>query len=131
MLPVAVLPGVADAANAPPRCVPVVQACAPLAPPDDWAGLPAHGQISAAAADCIAWAARAALCGEAAVVVTAPIHKEAFSAAGLTYPGHTEYLQALAAEHLGRSVAQVPVRMMLANPELQTVLVSIGIAPGH
>ena len=131
MLPVAVLAGVADAANAPPRCVPVVQACAPLAPPDDWAGLPAHGQISAAAgraaADCIAWAARAALCGEAAAVVTAPIHKEAFSAAGLTYPGHTEYLQALAAEHLGRSVAEVPVRMMLANPELQTVLVSIHV----
>ena len=131
MMPVAVLADVADAANVPPRCVPVVQACAPLALPDDWAGLPAHGQISAAAgraaADSIAWAARAALRGEAAAVVTAPIHKEAFSAAGLTYPGHTEYLQALAAEHLGCSVTELPVRMMLANPELQTVLVSIHV----
>lgn len=134
LLPVAVLAGLADAAGVPPHCVPVVQACAPLAALDaagGWASLPAPGQISAAAgraaADCIAWAAHATLRGEAAAVVTAPIHKEAFSAAGLTYPGHTEYLQALAAEHLGRTVADVPVRMMLANPELQTVLVSIHV----
>ena len=131
MLPVAVLAGLADAAGVPPHCVPVIQACSPLAVAGDWASLPAHGQISAAAgraaADCIAWGAHAALRGQAAAVVTAPIHKEAFSAAGLTYPGHTEYLQALAADYLGRTVADVPVRMMLANPELQTVLVSIHV----
>ncbi len=131
LLPVAVLAGLADVAGVPPHCVPVVQACAPLAAAGDWASLPAHGQISAAAgraaADCIAWGTHAALRGEAAAVVTAPIHKEAFSAAGLTYPGHTEYLQALAADYLGRTVADVPVRMMLANPELQTVLVSIHV----
>ncbi len=130
-VPVAVLSGLDGAQAVPPRCVPVVQACAPLAAADDLAALPACGQVSAlagrAAADCIAWAAQAALSGRAAAVVTAPIHKEAFSAAGLTYPGHTEYLQALAAAHLGRTVADVPVRMMLANPELQTVLVSIHV----
>jgi len=131
LLPVAVLSGLDDVQAVPPRCVPVVQACVPLAAADDLAALPAWGQVSAqagrAAADCIAWAAQAALSGRAAAVVTAPIHKEAFSAAGLTYPGHTEYLQALAAVHVGRDVADVPVRMMLANPELQTVLVSIHV----
>ncbi len=132
LLPVATLADPGDVANLPPHCVPVVQACAPLAgAADDGGGLPAFGRISAlagrAGADSIAWAARAALRGEAAAVVTAPIHKEAFSAAGLSYPGHTEYLQALAAEHAGCALADVPVRMMLANPELQTVLVSIHV----
>ena len=117
-----------DSTRLPPRCIPVVQACQALA----LDALPAFGDISPVAgrmaADSIAWAARAALRGEAAAVVTAPIHKEAFSAAGLAFPGHTEYLQALAAEHAGVPVGQVPVRMMLANPELQTVLVSIHVS---
>ena len=93
---------------------------------------PAWGAISAAAgraaADCITWATREALAGRAAGVVTAPIHKEALAAAGVPFPGHTEMLQALAADHLGLPVAQVPVRMMLANPELKTVLVSIHVS---
>jgi 4-hydroxythreonine-4-phosphate dehydrogenase len=41
------------------------------------------------------------------------------------YPGHTELLQAEAAAHAGVTLAQMPVRMMLANDELRTVLVSI------
>jgi 4-hydroxythreonine-4-phosphate dehydrogenase len=49
--------------------------------------------------------------------VTAPIHKEALHAAGVAFPGHTELLQSLA--------GQPPVRMMLANDELRTVLVTI------
>lgn len=109
----------------PPGALAVVQACAPLAPP-------AFGRISAvagqAAADCIRWAAQAALRGEVAAVVTAPIHKEALAAAGITHPGHTEFLQALAAEHLGVPVARLPVRMMLSCPGLRTVLVSIHVA---
>ena len=40
--------------------------------------------------------------GEAAALVTAPIHKEAFAAAGIAYPGHTEMLQALAAGRAAR-----------------------------
>ena len=59
--------------------------------------------------------------GEIGAVVTAPIHKEAFAAAGIAYPGHTEMLQALAA----RGGVPPPVRMMLANDELRTVLVTI------
>ena len=61
------------------------------------------------------------MAGEVAGIVTAPIHKEALAAAGVGFPGHTEMLQALAATN-----GQVPaVRMMLANDELRTVLVTI------
>ena len=127
LMPVAELNGLADAWNVPQRCVPVVQACAALGPE-----LPVFGRVSAvagrAAAECIAWAARAALAGHASAMVTAPIHKEAFSAAGLHHPGHTEYLQALAAEHAQCGLADLPVRMMLANDELKTVLVSIHVS---
>jgi 4-hydroxythreonine-4-phosphate dehydrogenase len=76
----------------------------------------------------VSWAARAALRGEIAGLVTAPLHKEALSAAGApydAYPGHTELLQAEAAAYLGEPVSKLPVRMMLANDELRTVLVSI------
>jgi 4-hydroxythreonine-4-phosphate dehydrogenase len=68
------------------------------------------------------------LAGDAAALVTAPVHKEALAAAGgwvAGFPGHTEMLQAQAAAFLGRPVGDVPVRMMLANDELKTVLVSI------
>jgi 4-hydroxythreonine-4-phosphate dehydrogenase len=62
--------------------------------------------------------------------VTAPLHKEALAAAGRDrYPGHTELLQAEAAAHLRRAAGQdMPVRMMLANDELRTVLVSIHVS---
>jgi 4-hydroxythreonine-4-phosphate dehydrogenase len=87
------------------------------------------GKISAkagkAAADAVVWAARAALKGQIAALVTAPVHKEALALAGVKFPGHTELLQAEAAAFLGKTVAEVPVRMMLANEELRTVLVSI------
>ena len=90
------------------------------------------GQVSAEAgrmaADAITWAASAALRGEVAAVVTAPLHKKALSLAGIDHPGHTEMLQALAAAHLGLSVADLPVRMMLRSPGLSTVLVSIHVS---
>ena len=94
--------------------------------------LPAFGQVQALAgrmaADCIVAGARAALEGHAAALVTAPIHKEALALAGVDYPGHTELLQACAARHAGVSVVEMPVRMMLANPELRTVLNSIHVS---
>lgn len=87
------------------------------------------GKISAkagkAAADAVVWAAQAALKGQIAALVTAPLHKEALALAGVKFPGHTELLQAEAAAFLGKSIKDVPVRMMLANDELRTVLVSI------
>ena len=127
-LPVAEIDTPAAALTAPPRCVPVLLVV-PRAEPV------ALGQVSAAAGkmagDCVFWAARAALRGEVGAIVTAPLHKEALSAAGAPYslyPGHTELLQAVAAEHLGVPVAELPVRMMLANDELRTVLVSIHVS---
>jgi 4-hydroxythreonine-4-phosphate dehydrogenase len=80
------------------------------------------------AGEAVLWATRAALRGEISAVVTAPLHKEALHAAGAPYdqyPGHTELLQAESARHAGVTVAQMPVRMMLANDELSVVLVSI------
>jgi 4-hydroxythreonine-4-phosphate dehydrogenase len=86
------------------------------------------GVAGRAAADAIRWAAAAVLGGHCSAMVTAPIHKEALAAAGEPYPGHTEMLQALAAEHHGMSIDQMPVRMMLSGPGLRTVLVSIHLA---
>jgi len=91
--------------------------------------LPAFGKISAVAgqlaAESITWATHAALRGEVSAIVTAPLHKEALSLGGVNFPGHTEMLQALAAQHLNKTIAELPVRMMLANRELKTVLVTI------
>ncbi len=111
----------AYALQMPPRCIPVLQP----------GGLPGDllqaliGQVDArcgaAAARCIEVAAALAMRGAVAGVVTAPIHKEALAAAGVGYPGHTEMLQALAA----RDGCMPAVRMMLANDELRTVLVTI------
>jgi 4-hydroxythreonine-4-phosphate dehydrogenase len=124
-LPVALIESPGDAFAVPLRTVPLVQAvCAGETPP--------MGAVSAAAgkiaAGCVTWAARAALRGDIAALVTAPLHKEALSAAGIPFPGHTELLQAEAAAFLGKPVGEVPVRMMLANDELRTVLVSIHMA---
>ncbi|RZL43097.1 MAG: 4-hydroxythreonine-4-phosphate dehydrogenase PdxA [Variovorax sp.] len=120
--PVAVLDDIGDVARVPPDCVPVLQV---IAPPQ---GI-VLGRVSAAAGRaagaCVEWAARAALAGDIAAIVTAPLHKEALAAAGYVFPGHTELLQAEAAAHRGVPVARMPVRMMLANDELRTVLVSI------
>ena len=124
LLAVARVEHAADARAVPPNCVPVVQveglpadlAAAPIGRVDARAG--------AAAAACIERAVALALAGEVAGIVTAPIHKEALAAAGIAYPGHTEMLQALCA----RGAAPPPVRMMLANDELRTVLVTIHLS---
>ncbi len=116
------VPAIADV---PPGCLPVVQA----------PGLPADldavrwGQVDAragaAAARCIEHAVRLVQAGQGAGIVTAPIHKEALSAAGVPFPGHTEMLQHLAAVP-GHPAP--PVRMMLANEELRVVLVTIHLS---
>jgi 4-hydroxythreonine-4-phosphate dehydrogenase len=130
--PVAELLHAKEVWHCPPGCVPVL----PVQSVSAWPAEPVpFGQLSAAggqmAGDCVVWAANAALRGELAGLVTAPLNKAALSMAGdwlAGFPGHTEMLQALAAAHLGTSVAQLPVRMMLANDELRVVLVSIHVA---
>jgi 4-hydroxythreonine-4-phosphate dehydrogenase len=111
-----------------PRCIGVWPAGNLPAPP-------AYGLVSAesgrAAGECILAAAGAVLSGQARGMVTAPIHKEALAAAGgpfANFPGHTEILQAQAASFTGKTIAELPVRMMLASPELRTVLVSIHVS---
>ena len=78
----------------------------------------AAGVISA-----IARAVDLAVDGAAAGIVTAPIHKKALKdGAAFAYPGHTEYLAALA--------GGADVVMMLACPELRVVPATIHIALG-
>ena len=108
----------------PPHCIPVWE------PP----GLPAGlldlplGRVAAragaAAAACIVGAVDLVQRGIARGLVTAPIHKKAFAAAGVNHPGHTEMLQELAA----RAGQPCEVRMMLANDELRVVLVTVHLA---
>jgi 4-hydroxythreonine-4-phosphate dehydrogenase len=124
LLAVAPIEGPADSAAVPPCCIPVL---APAGLPPGLAEAPpgrVDARAGAAAAACIEAAAAMALGGEVAGIVTAPIHKEALAAAGIRHPGHTEMLQALAA----RGGRVPPVRMMLANEELRTVLVTIHLA---
>jgi 4-hydroxythreonine-4-phosphate dehydrogenase len=124
-LPVAVVGSPAEVFDVPPRCIPLLQVVAAQPPPPLAEVSAAAGRI---AADCVTWAARAALRGEIAALVTAPLHKEALAAAGVRFPGHTELLQSEAAAFSGGTVAEVPVRMMLASDELRTVLVSIHVS---
>ncbi len=123
-LPVARLASLDELGELPPHCLPVWQ---PPGLPEDLLACPV-GRVDAragrAAALCIEAAVAALRAGQAAGLVTAPIHKEALHAAGVPYPGHTEMLQALAAVD---GVAP-PVRMMLANEELRTVLVTIHVS---
>ena len=99
---------------------------APPGLPEDLLDAPL-GQVDVragrAAAACIREAVRLAQTGAVAGIVTAPLHKEALALAGEPYPGHTELLQAE-----GSPPGQPPVRMMLANDQLKTVLVTIHVS---
>ena len=123
-LPVVQVEAPADALDWPPGCL-VVWSPPGLRnqPADALAQLPMgriDARAGAAAARCIEAGAQLALTQQIRALVTAPIHKEALSAAGVGYPGHTEMLQAAA--------GGAPVRMMLANDELRVVLVTIHVA---
>jgi 4-hydroxythreonine-4-phosphate dehydrogenase len=78
------------------------------------------GQVSAAAGAAsyryLERAIHAALAGEVAAICTAPIHKEALHAAGISHPGHTEIL----AELTGAS----RVVMMLTSDAITCSLVT-------
>lgn len=80
-----------------------------------------YGQISAdaglAAYHAIRTGIDLAMRGEISALCTAPIHKEALSAAGVPFPGHTEML----AEFSGTQ----DYGMLLMNPQLRTILVTV------
>jgi 4-hydroxythreonine-4-phosphate dehydrogenase len=124
-LPVAVLDNPSDLGACPPG---VLAVCAPAALGKRLAELPfgaIDARAGAAAARCIEQAVAWVRQGAGRAIVTAPIHKEALSAAGIAFPGHTEMLQALAA---APGAPLPPVRMMLANDELRVVLVTIHLS---
>ena len=122
VLPIAALEHPSDLAACPPDTLAV---CEPAGLESGLATLQ-FGAIAAragaAAARCIEQAVAWMREGAGRAIVTAPIHKEALSAAGVAFPGHTEMLQSLAA---APGEAPPPVRMMLANDELRVVLVTI------
>ncbi len=70
-------------------------------------------------------ATRCALFDAAGGVVTNPIQKSALIAAGFSFPGHTEFLEALTTDAAMPADAPRGAVMMLAGPELRTVPVTI------
>ena len=71
---------------------------------------------------------RATLCalsGAAGGVVTNPIQKSALIAGGFSFPGHTEFLEALTADAPMPAAVPRGAVMMLAGPQLRTVPVTI------
>jgi 4-hydroxythreonine-4-phosphate dehydrogenase len=123
--PLATLDSPQDLMSCPSRCLPLWQ---PDGLPTGLDQLPwgrVDARAGAAAAACIEAAVHAVQRGDAGGIVTAPLHKAALAAAGVRYPGHTEMLQALAAQP---GHAPPPVRMMLANDELRVVLVTIHLS---
>ncbi len=66
------------------------------------------------------------LSGAAGAVVTNPIQKSALLASGFSFPGHTEFLDALTADAPMPGDAQTRgAVMMLAGPQLRTVPVTV------
>lgn len=119
-LPVITIETPADVGACPHDCIPLL---IPPGLPADVAEAPlgrVDARAGAAAAACVRHAIGLARAEEVSAIVTAPLHKEALAAAGEPYPGHTELLQVE-----GGAEA---VRMMLANEELKTVLVSIHVS---
>ena len=116
-LPVARITDPREAASAFPRALPVIPV--PLACParpgkPDWTNAPA-------VIESIARATRAVLDGAADAVVTNPISKIVLARAGFPYPGHTEFLAALAG-------CEGDAVMMLVSPTLRVVPVSIHVS---
>lgn len=77
------------------------------------------GANSAAVIQAIEIAANACLCGDAAALVTAPIHKAVLNSEGFGFPGHTEFLA-----HLTGAKRAV---MMLVSKTLRVVPLTIHV----
>jgi 4-hydroxythreonine-4-phosphate dehydrogenase len=67
----------------------------------------------------------AVMLGEASAVVTNPIAKHVLRSADFPFPGHTEFLAALAERHTGKPARPV---MMLASHELRVVPLTVHCA---
>jgi 4-hydroxythreonine-4-phosphate dehydrogenase len=108
-----VLARAAGAAGVPAPAAGRIRAVTDLSPGDVPPGKP-NDEGGRAQLAYLAAATTAALAGEAAALVTAPISKHWIARAGFTFPGHTEYL----ASRAGVS----EFAMMLAGPRLRVTV---------
>jgi 4-hydroxythreonine-4-phosphate dehydrogenase len=118
-VPIAVIAAPDEAMKVFPRALPVltVPRAAPVRP-----GMPDRANAPAIVA-AIEAAVAAVVSGKAAALITNPIAKHVLRAADFPYPGHTEFLGALASRHFpGRSFTPV---MMLAASELRVVPLTV------
>jgi len=76
-------------------------------------------ETGAASYHWVCFAAKATLAGQLDAMVTGPIQKEAWHAAGIEYPGHTELLADL--------TSSSRARMMLTSDEISCVLATVHI----
>lgn len=120
-VPIEVVASPGDAADAFERALPVIDV--PVAEPVV-VGLPSPGNGAATIA-AITRAVEDVKSGHAAAIVTNPIAKSVLYAAGFQYPGHTEFLAALAGKHWpGAGHTAV---MMLASDGLKVVPLTIHV----
>lgn len=76
-----------------------------------------HAAAGQAAYDALNLAIDHALAGQIDGIVTAPLSKEAMHLAGVPFPGHTEVL--------AHRCGDVPVAMVLVNPQIRVILATI------
>ncbi|MEX1051737.1 MAG: 4-hydroxythreonine-4-phosphate dehydrogenase PdxA [Gemmatimonadales bacterium] len=103
----------------------IVEKALPLVPSAEWVVIGQRGAGNRERAGMevrrqVETAVRMAMSGEVEAIVTGPAEKAALHAAGVAYPGHTEWLGALA--------GGVPTAMMLAVPGLRVVLATTHVA---
>jgi len=115
--PIQIIESPAEATDVFPHALPVLHTPLPI---EAIAGTPNPGNAGAVLAS-IETAVRLVEAGQAAAVVTNPIHKQSLYQAGFGFPGHTEFLASLA------GIATPPV-MMLACPSLRVVPVTVHVS---
>jgi len=116
-VPIEAIGAPAEAIAVFPRAVPVLPMAVPKAVTP---GQPAR-ENAAAVVDSVRRAVSLVQAGEAAAVVTNPIHKQTLYDGGFRFPGHTEFLADLA----GGDATPV---MMLACPGLRVVPVTVHVS---
>lgn len=102
----------------PPNTLYVLERRPPL--PNDLCLGQIHAEAGRAAYDYLCHAIDDAQAEAISAIVTAPLNKEAMQAGGIDFPGHTEIL--------AHRTGTTDYAMMLANPELRVILVTIHVA---
>lgn len=105
---------ITDASECPERGIGVLNRWQAL-PPIPYGAI--HAEAGRGSYEYLCHAIDDAMAGKIRAIVTAPLHKDAMLAGGIDAPGHTEIL----AERTGTT----DFAMMLSNPELRVILVTI------